>query len=267
MTGVRTRPRLDQRRQTLRGGERLGGRRLHARHPNQPYSFGRAANRASFASNAPHQPGRPGHHQRRGPEHHIHNIVKGGYYGQFPGPRRLMNGGTRPRASTPRVARTGRHMPDRNYRGNNTSATPIRWAAPRTARTIPRRDHRYPLRLQRRAGRQAVTVDYSGGDDVSVMTRDANGNTRTSAAAGSPGCCTRPARHIENKSTGFLTSPNSAGRSYPRPPDALGANVSTDKSQMVFTDQTAAASAAESRSPTPERRRWRSRPMGSASPA
>src|SRR4029079_2079963 len=148
--------------------------------PSGTYSFG-ANQRIDFATNGAYTgPNVPALTNVSVQNDYIYNIVKGGYYGH-PNPARgefVMNGGNPTAGVDPNEVPqypVGT-MPDRNYRGNNTGA------ASDTAGSAFAYGLNYsPDGIIEYSGSafggaldgKLMVVDYSGGDDVSVLTRDA----------------------------------------------------------------------------------------------
>src|SRR5207237_9549629 len=91
-----------------------------------------------------------------------------------------------------------------------------------------------------------MVADYSGGDDIAILTRDANGNI-TNVQRGIAGLVhyTDPLDLVENPATGFLYVAEFGGQRLTLVrPITPGANSKTDKSLMVFNDPTTSGSSA-----------------------
>ncbi|MEA2709427.1 MAG: large repetitive protein, partial [Phycisphaerales bacterium] len=185
---------------------------------------------------------------------YLFNVVKGGYYGQ-PNPARgefVLNGGN-PTSSADGVTEVSAYpvgtQPDRNYRGNNTGM------ASKTLGSAYSFGKNYSpngiIEYQGTAFNNALkgkllVAEYSGGDDIVVLTPDNNGNI-ISAKRGIAGLThfTDPLDIIEDPNTGFLYIAEYGGQRLTLVrPIAPGANIETDKSQMVFNDITAAGASA-----------------------
>ena len=236
----RVRPGLDQRRPAVRADQRLGRRRQHARHAAAPYSFG-ADQRIDFATNGaytgPDVPALTNVTQTQ--NDYLFNIVQGGYYGH-PNP-------------TARRVRPQRRQPDQRHRPQRGRRVPRRHAARpqlprRTGATIlrqellARRHDRVPgHRVRRGAQRQAARRRYSGGDDIVVLTpRRQRQHHPAPDRHRRPDHFVDPLDLAEEPATGFLYVAEYGGQKITLVrPITPGANIATDKTQMVFNDTTA----------------------------
>jgi hypothetical protein len=223
--------------------------------PSGSYSFG-ANQRIDFGTNGaytgPNVPSLPNLQQTQ--NDYLFNVVKGGYYGQ-PNPSRgefVLNGGN-PGSGNDGVTEVPGYPvgtnPDRNYRGNNTGM------ASKTLGSAYSFGKNYSpngiIEYQGTAFGGALkgkllVAEYSGGDDIVILTPDNNGNI-IATKRGIAGLThfTDPSDIIEDPQTGFLYVAEYGGEKLTLVrPIAPGANIETDKSQMVFNDITATGSSA-----------------------
>ncbi|MEO6435846.1 MAG: Ig-like domain-containing protein, partial [Tepidisphaeraceae bacterium] len=180
---------------------------------------------------------------------YIFNVVQGGYYGH-PNLTRgefVLNGGN-PTSGVDLnevSAYPVGTLPDRNYRGNITGS-----AAAAQGSAYAFGLNYSPNGILEYKGSafgnslkgKLLVAAYSGADEVFVLTVDSNGNVinRQGGIAGLTHF-TDPLDIVESPATGFLyVSEFGAQKLTLVRPITPGANVSTDKSQMVFNDATTA---------------------------
>lgn len=180
---------------------------------------------------------------------YLFNIVQGGYYGN-PNPTRaefVLNGGnptSGPDGVTEVTAYPTGTLPDRNYRGNNTgTVSKLGGSAYNIGKNYsPNGVIEYKSTNFNGALKGKLLVaEYSGGDDIAVLTPDANGNI-TGVKRGIAGLThfTDPLDLVEDTNTGNLYVAEFGGQRITLvKPIAPGANIMTDKPQMVFNDSTA----------------------------
>jgi fibronectin type 3 domain-containing protein len=180
---------------------------------------------------------------------YIFHVVQGGYYGH-PNPVRgefVMNGGNPTAGVDPNEvpAYPVGTLPDRNYRGNNTGANSLTKG---TAYVYGKNYSPDGIIAYKNAGAfsgllkdKLLVAEYSGGDAIGVLTVDANTNI-TKRQTGIAGLThfVDPLDLTENPATGFLYVAEYGGQQLILVrPITPGANLSTDKSKMVFNDTTA----------------------------
>ncbi len=219
--------------------------------PTAPYSFG-ANQRIDFSTNGAYVgPNVPAVINGPVQPDYIFNIVQGGYYGE-PNPTRgefVLNGGNPTSGVDPNEVPDypDGTLPDRNYRGNITGA------AAATMGSAYAYGYNYSpdgiIQYQGTAfggalNGKLMVVDYSGGDDITVLGFDANGNitSRESGIAGLTGF-TDPLDLTENTSNGFIYVAEYGGQQLTLVrPIIPGAQATASKAQMVFNDPTSAGS-------------------------
>ncbi|HYO08053.1 MAG TPA: Ig-like domain-containing protein [Tepidisphaeraceae bacterium] len=178
---------------------------------------------------------------------YVFNIVPGGYYGQ-PNPRRgefVLNGGNPNSGIDPNEVTSYPvgTQPDRNYRGNITGA------AAGTQGSAYRLGLNYSPNgiIEYQSGEfggllqgRLLVAEYSGGDDIAILTPDANGNI-TQVTRGVAGLThfVDPLDIAEDPATGNLyVSEFGASKLTLVRPITPGAALTTDKQQIAFNDIT-----------------------------
>jgi fibronectin type 3 domain-containing protein len=183
---------------------------------------------------------------------YIFQIVQGGYYGH-PNPTRgefVLNGGNPTAGVDPNEVPSYPvgTMPDRNYRGNNVGAASATQGSAYAFGLNYSPNGIIEYKSNALGGLmkgKLLVVEYSGGDEIAVLTTDANGNVtqRQNGIAGLTHFID-PLDLTENPATGFIYVAEYGGQKLTLVrPITPGANVSADKTQLVFNDATSSGAA------------------------